>query len=90
MALAGLFFNLKMPNLTWTNEIVPIKQSMSVTLALFGGWVVVLAFCLLYYALRNLLTPAVFLAASALLLIVLSAVLYRYIKTKGAKIFETL
>ena len=90
MALAGLFFNLKMPNLTWTNEIVPIKQSMSVTLALFGGWVVVLAFCLLYYALRNLLTPMVFLAAAAVLLIVLSAVLYRYIKTKGAKIFETL
>ena len=90
MALAGLFFNLKMPNLTWTNENVPVKQSMSVTLALFGGWVVVLAFCLLYYALRKLLTPAVFLAASAVLLIVLSAVLYRYIKTKGAKIFETL
>lgn len=90
MALLGLFFNLKMPNLTWTNEIVPIKQSMSVMLALFGGWVVVLAFGVLYYALRNLLTPVVFLAASAVLLIVLSAVLYRYIQTKGAKIFETL
>lgn len=90
MALSGLFFNLKMPNLTWTNEIVPIKQSMSVMLALFGGWVVVLAFGVLYYAVRNLLTPTGFLAASAVLLIVLSAVLYRYIKTKGAKIFETL
>ncbi|MDO4155026.1 MAG: hypothetical protein Q4E21_09310 [Clostridia bacterium] len=90
MALVGLFFNLKLPNLTWTNEVVPVKQSMSVTLALFGGWVVVLAFGVLYYALRNLLSPVVFLAASAVLLIVLSAVLYRYIKTKGAKIFETL
>ncbi|MGN0555386.1 MAG: hypothetical protein ACI4LI_05755 [Candidatus Fimenecus sp.] len=90
MALSGLFFNLKMPNLTWTNEIVPIKQSMSVMLALFGGWVVVLAFGVLYYALRNLLTPVVFLAVSAVLLIVFSAVLYRYIQTKGAKIFETL
>lgn len=90
MALAGLFFNLKMPNLTWTNEIVPVKQSMSVMLALFGGWVVVLAFGLLYYALRNLLTPMAFLAVSTVLLFVLSAALYRYIKTKGAKIFETL
>lgn len=90
MALAGLFFNLKMPNLTWTNEVVPVKQSMSVTLTLFGGWVVVLVFGGLYYAVRNLLTPAVFLAASAVLIIVLSAVLYRYIQTRGAKIFETL
>ncbi|MGN0570048.1 MAG: hypothetical protein ACI4N4_06035 [Candidatus Fimenecus sp.] len=90
MALAGLFFNLKMPNLTWTNEIVPIKQSMSVMLSLFGGWVVVIAFGGLYYTVRNLLTPVVFLAISTVLLIALSAVLYRYIKTKGAKIFETL
>lgn len=90
MALAGLFFNLKMPNLTWTNEIVPIKQSMSVMLALFGGWVVVLAFGGLYYAVRNLITPMVFLAVSAVVLVAFSAALYRYIKTKGAKIFETL
>ncbi|MGN0539301.1 MAG: hypothetical protein ACI4KI_05545 [Candidatus Fimenecus sp.] len=90
MALLGLFFNLKMPNLTWTNEVVPVKQSMSVTLALFGGWVVVIAFGVLYYAVRKFITPVAFLASSAVLLAVLSALLYRYIKTKGAKIFETL
>lgn len=37
-ALFGLYLGLKMPNLTWTNEIAPIKQSMCVTIALFGGW----------------------------------------------------
>ena len=26
MALAGLFLGVKMPTLTWTNEIMPIKQ----------------------------------------------------------------
>ncbi|MGN0520196.1 MAG: hypothetical protein ACI4LB_05590 [Candidatus Fimenecus sp.] len=89
-ALAGLFFNLKMPNLTWTNEIVPIKQSMSVMLALFGGWVVVLAFGVLYYAVRNFLSPIAFLAISTGVLAVTSAVLIRWLKTKGTKIFATL
>lgn len=36
MALFGLFLGLKMPNLKWTNETVPVKQSMGVSLALFG------------------------------------------------------
>ena len=33
-ALFGLFLGVKMPNLTWTNELVPIKQSASVMIAL--------------------------------------------------------
>ena len=37
-ALAALALGLKMPNLTWTNEITPIKQSACVAIALFGGW----------------------------------------------------
>ena len=37
-ALLGLFLGLRMPNLTGTREIIPIKQSASVAIALFGGW----------------------------------------------------
>lgn len=40
MALLGLFLGLKMPNLSWTNEVVPIKQSACVALSLFSGWAV--------------------------------------------------
>ena len=36
-AMLGLTLGLKMPNLTWTSEITPIKQSAGVALALFGG-----------------------------------------------------
>ncbi len=39
-AAFGLMLNLKMPNLTWMNETVPIKQSMPVGICLFAGWVV--------------------------------------------------
>ena len=38
MALTGLFFGVKMPTLTWTNEIMPIKQGGPVIITLFGGF----------------------------------------------------
>ena len=38
MALVGLLLGVKMPTLTWTNEIVPIKQGGAVMLTLFGGF----------------------------------------------------
>ena len=38
MALAGLFLGVKMPTLTWTNEIMPIKQGSPVMITLFGGF----------------------------------------------------
>ena len=37
MALVGLSLGVKMPTLTWTNEIVPIKQGGAVMIILFGG-----------------------------------------------------
>ena len=38
MALVGLTLGVKMPTLTWTNEIMPIKQGAPVVLTLFGGF----------------------------------------------------
>ena len=38
MALAGLFLGVKIPTLTWANEIMPIKQGAPVVIALFGGF----------------------------------------------------
>ena len=90
MASFGLFVGLKMPNLHWTNEITPIKQGGSVMLALFGGFV---------YA--GLLPLAYFLGASALglsacleiylgLTLALSAVLYVWLRRRGAAVFAAL
>lgn len=46
MALLGLFLGVKMPILTWTNEIMVIKQSASVVITLFGGFgYIALLFC---------------------------------------------
>lgn len=38
MALVGLFFGVKMTTLTWTNEIMPIKQGAPVMITLFCGF----------------------------------------------------
>lgn len=90
MALFGLFMNLKFPDLKWTNEIVPIKQSFSVTAALFGGWAVIIGMAVIYFLLRNILSPAAYLASASGLLIVLSLLLFMWIKKKGSEIFAEL
>lgn len=90
MAILGLLLNLKMPNLNWTSEIVPIKQSMSVMIALFGGWVVILALAGLYFILDSILSPLAYLSLVCVLLLAASILLLRWLFTKGAKIFSTL
>ena len=61
-ALAALALGLKMPNLTWTNEITPIKQGGSVMLALFVNWVYAIALGGLYFLCGRYLSAAAYLA----------------------------
>lgn len=86
----GLAVNLKMPNLTWTNEAVPIKQSASTMLALFGGWAFVIVLGVGYLALGNLLGTAGYLLACGVLIAALSAALLWWLKAKGTQIFSNL
>ena len=90
MGAFGLFLNLKMPNLDWTSEIVPIKQSMGVMIALFGGWAVVVVLAGAYYLLADVLSPLAFLICVGVLLAAASAGLLGWLRTKGAKRFEAL
>ncbi|MBQ0037810.1 MAG: hypothetical protein KBS74_03965 [Clostridiales bacterium] len=86
----GLMLNLRHPNLTWTNEVVPIKQSASVAIALFGGWAMVLVIGAGGYFLRNVLDPELYILCVMLLLAVLTRLVNKWLFTKGAEIFETL
>lgn len=90
MAMFGLAMNLKAPNLKWTNEVVPIKQSLSVTVTLFGGWGVVLAFGALYYAVSAVISPILYLTAVCAVLAVISLLLYLWLKKRGTAIFDEL
>ncbi len=89
-ASVGLFVNLKFPNLTWTNEAVPIKQSMSVGVAMLGGWGLAAALGVIYYFLSSYISPLLYALIVAVLFLSLSLILTRYIRTKGARIFEIL
>lgn len=86
----GLFMNLKMPNLTWTSEVVPIKQSMSVMIVLFGGWAAVVGLGAVYYFLRNLMSPMIYLVVAVFVVTVVDVILMKWICGRGARIMEML
>lgn len=106
MALFDLVLGLKLPNLTWTNELTPIKQSLAVFLAVFGGWAYIGAIIGLYVlvgsslreffeaeafgGVSGLLADVLFLGSFAVLIWVLCAVLAGWLKNKGSKVFESL
>lgn len=90
LALFGLTMGLKMPNLHWTSEITPVKQGGSVALALLGGWVYALLPGGAAMALGRNLHPAVIPAVFCLLTAVLCALLYVWLKNRGAKVFAAL
>ena len=89
-ALAALALGLKMPNLTWTNEITPIKQSGCVMLSLFANWFYAIALGGLYFLCGNVLSAAAYLAIFAVVTAAGSALLIRWVKKQGARIFAAL
>ena len=89
-ALAALALGLKMPNLTWTNETTPIKQSGCVMLSLFANWFYAIALGGLYFLCGNVLSAAAYLAIFAVVTAAGSALLLRWVKKQGARIFAAL
>lgn len=90
MAQVGLAANLLAPNLTWTDEIVPIKQSLSVLVTLFGDWAAVAVLAGAYLLLRRWVSPLGFLALAALVLLAAALLLRNWLKTRGAARFAAL
>lgn len=90
MALLGICVNLKTPNLNWTSEAVPVKQSIAVMVALLGGWAIIVAFGILYYFLAGYITPLAYTLCVTILLSIISGFLFNWMKTKGAEIFKNL
>ena len=87
----GLVINLLRPNLTWTNESVPVKQSMGVFIALFGFWilaaVVIVPYVLLFL---NLIPPTLYLGIWTAILALAVALLNLWLVKRGAAVFENL
>lgn len=89
-ALFGLFLGLRMPNLSWTREIVPIKQSLNVMLALFGSFGYALVLCVGVFSFGWRIGCAGYLGLITVVTLALAAVLWRWSRRRGAAAFAAL
>lgn len=89
-AALGLMMNLLRPNLDWTNENAPIKQSVPVFVSLFGGWLCGIAAILAYFALPDGFSAALFGMIVTIVFSVAAALLLRWLRKTGAQIYAGL
>lgn len=78
-ALFASWIGMIRANLQWTNELYPIKQSLSVTICLFGGWGVSAIIGFFYIYIGYHLGMKIYLLLIAALLLGLSYIIMHYI-----------
>ena len=87
----GLFMNLKMPNLNWTNEAIAVKQSGSVLISMFGAWIILIAIGAAYALwLIKFIDPRIFLYILITIFLLLTILFNVWLKKRGTKIFASL
>ena len=90
LTLYGLAIGVRMPLLSWTNEIAPIKQSGAVGIFMFSSWAFSAALAGLYLLIGYRIGPAAFMLICAVLFAGASLFLLRWVKTTGSRIFAEL
>jgi ABC-2 type transport system permease protein len=91
MALFGVVINLRFPKFDWISETHAVKQSISTMITMFGSVALIALLAVIYAVLlTNVTTPELYLAFVTVFFVVLSVILYRYLKTGGSRAFEAL
>ena len=90
MAVFGLFLGISLPNLTWTNEAAPIKQSLNVVIALFSGWIFAGLAAIIFIINGYKMGITIYLSIADIIFAICSFLLYIWIKKVGTKKFENL
>lgn len=89
-AIAGLICNLFFPKFDAVNDTIVIKQSASVIVAMLVSFALVILMIVAYVASLSVNMPFALLGLSVIIVInVLNVVAYRFIMTKGVKMFNT-
>ncbi|GGH30716.1 hypothetical protein [Paenibacillus segetis] len=89
LAIAGVLVNLKLPNLEWTNEVAVVKQSASVMVSMLIGLVSIVIPVGLSLLLSSI-NGNIILLGIGLIMIVVCAMMYRYLKIKGEQLFQSI
>ena len=91
MALVGLSLGVRMPTLTWTNEIVLIKQGAPVMITLFGGFgYIALLFAGFMLLPGWMLGFCGYMSCFAAANLFLSVLAYLWLQKKGVALFSQL
>lgn len=86
----GIVLNLKHVNLNWTNETVPVKQGVSVTLSMFGGWAIAIVIGVGAFFSINLIPSWLYMLLITILLFIFILIEEKWLAHKGKKLFEQL
>ena len=89
-AALGLIVNLKLPNLTWTSEIVAVKQSLSVVVAMFTSWGFSALLIAGHFTIGTLMSAELYLTLSFGVYGAIFGLMLVWLGKRGVKIFERL
>lgn len=88
--MAASYLGVKMANLNWTNEVVPIKQGGAAVISMFGGWGMAAALTVLYFAVGSGVNVTLYLGVWAIWFNVAAAWLLHLLDTEGSRAFASL
>ena len=77
----GLILSVKMANLNWSNEIVPIKQNLNVLLAPLGSWLFTALIFVPYFIFIGIFAFEYYALMAVMIMLAVSYLLYRYAVT---------
>lgn len=86
LAAFGLSMNILRPVMNWNSEAIPVKQSFSVTVSLFGGWIIAILMGALYFLL-HISNTTLYLIGCIAILAAITAFLNSWLKNRGAEKF---
>ncbi|MGG7178756.1 putative ABC transporter permease subunit [Clostridium paraputrificum] len=88
-SIIGLFINLNFPKFNWQQEIQAVKNTISVTIALFASLVPAVVLGAIYFIFINI-NMNIFLVISTIILLVFIMLAWKVLKTKGTELFRGL